>query len=328
MGTPAPAPRAAVRTEPRAVAAAVFGAVSLVVPVLPAVAAFVLAARAERRVAEADGALGGFGLVDLARRLATVGLFVGVGVLAAAWAWSAQDRLVRLQEVYLDRRILGESFSAVLKGFRSNVTLFVVAEVLVLVFGLLLALARMVPGPAAAPLRWLATAYVDAFRSIPAILVIYLVGFGGPIALDPAPGSLLRSFWVLGVIGLTLVYSAYVAEVYRAGIESVHWSQTAAARSLGLGAWATYRHVVLPQAVRRVIPPLMNDFIGLQKDTALVSVIGLIEGFRAAQLQGGKYFNSTPLTALALCFIVITIPMTRFTDWLLRRDRQRTQAQP
>jgi polar amino acid transport system permease protein len=316
----------AARTEPRAVAAAVLAACSLVVPVVPAVGAFLLAARAETRIADADGELDGFGLVDLARRLATVGLFVGVGLLLALWAWSSQDRLARLGEVYFDRRIFGESFPAVLKGFRSNVTLFLVAEALVLVFGLLLALARLVPGTAAAPLRWLATAYVDAFRSIPAILVIYLVGFGGPIALDPPPDSLLRSFWVLGVIGLTLVYSAYVAEVYRAGIESVHWSQAAAARSLGLGAWATYRHVVLPQAVRRVIPPLMNDFIGLQKDTALVSVIGLIEGFRAAQLQGGKFFNSTPLTALALCFIVITIPMTRFTDWLLRRDQQRMQA--
>jgi len=315
-----------VRAEPRAMAAAALAATSLVVPLVPAVVALVLARRAEVRIAEADGRLSGFGLVDLARRLATVGLFIGTLVLVGLWAWSAQDRLERLQQVYLDPRILGESFPAVLKGFRSNVTLFLVAEALVLLFGLVLALARLAPGPAAAPLRWLATAYVDAFRSMPAILVIYLVGFGGPIALDPAPGSLLRSFWVLGVIGLTLVYSAYVAEVYRAGIESVHWSQTAAARSLGLSAWRTYRHVVLPQAVRRVIPPLMNDFIGLQKDTALVSVIGLIEGFRAAQLQGGKYFNSTPLVALALCFIVVTIPMTRFTDWLLRRDQERMRA--
>jgi polar amino acid transport system permease protein len=124
-----------------------------------------------------------------------------------------------------------------------------------------------------------------------------------------------------------LVYGAYVAEVYRAGLESIHWSQTAAARSLGLSQWQTLRHVVIPQAVRRVIPPLLNDFVALQKDTALVSIIGLVEVLGAAQLYKGKYFNLSPVTGAALCFLVITVPFTRFVDWLARRDRQRTQAQ-
>jgi len=216
------------------------------------------------------------------------------------------------------------SFPAVRKGFFLNVKIFVLAEALVLVWGLLIALARGVHGRAAAPLRWAAIAYVDFFRGIPAIVLIYIIGFGLPKTSVP----LLSSFDIfqLGVLALTLLYGAYVAEVYRAGIESVHWSQTAGARSLGLSQWKTMRFVVLPQAVRRVVPPLLNDFISLQKDSALVGVIGLLEGFRRAQIYSGQHFNATPYVGLALCFIVITIPLTRVTDYLLKRDQERMRA--
>jgi polar amino acid transport system permease protein len=216
------------------------------------------------------------------------------------------------------------SFPAVWKGFVLNVKVFMLAEVLVLVWGLAIALARGARGRAATPLRWAAIAYVDFFRGIPAIVLIYIIGFGMPKTSVP----LLSSFDIfqLGVLALTLLYGAYVAEVYRAGIESVHWSQTAGARSLGLSQWKTMRFVVLPQAVRRVVPPLLNDFISLQKDSALVGVIGLLEGFRRAQIYSGQHFNATPYVGLALCFIVITIPLTRVTDYLLQRDQERMRA--
>ena len=158
---------------------------------------------------------------------------------------------------------------------------------------------------------------------MPGLLIIYLLGFGIPglgiagIPSDPFPYA---------VIALTLVYSAYVSEVYRAGIDSVHWSQEAAARSLGLSRAQSLRYVVVPQAVRRVIPPLLNDFIGLQKDTILVSVIGVVEIFRQAQIIKSATFNFTPILAVALVFVVVTIPMARFTDWLVERDRARQAA--
>jgi polar amino acid transport system permease protein len=133
-------------------------------------------------------------------------------------------------------------------------------------------------------------------------------------------------FW-LAVLALVLVYGAYVAEVYRAGLESIHWSQTAAARSLGLSQTQTLRFVVVPQAVRRIIPPLLNDFVALQKDSALVSIVGLVEVLGAAQLYKGRFFNLSPVTGAALCFLVITIPFTRVVDYLIKRDRERTYAQ-
>ena len=174
------------------------------------------------------------------------------------------------------------------------------------------------------PLRWLTVGYIDLFRAIPGLLVIYMVGFGIPIAQVPWLSN--WSLYQLAVLALTLVYGAYVAEVYRAGIESIHWSQTAASRSLGLSQGKTMRFVVLPQAVRRVIPPLMNDFIGLQKDTALIGVIGVLDGFRRAQIYAGQNFNLSSFTVLALCYVVITFPMTRFTDRLLRRDQERLRV--
>ena len=217
-----------------------------------------------------------------------------------------------------------ESIPQVVEGFRTNLALMFLAEACVLVWGLVLALVRLSRSRALAPLRWLTIGYIDLFRAIPGLLLIYMIGFGIPIAGVPWIGD--WSLFQLAVLALTILYGAYVAEVYRAGIQSVHWSQTAAARSLGLSQGKTMRFVVLPQAVRRVIPPLLNDFIGLQKDTAFIGVIGVLDGFRRAQIYAGTHFNLTSFTGLALCYVVITIPMTRLTDRLLERDQRRMAA--
>jgi polar amino acid transport system permease protein len=216
------------------------------------------------------------------------------------------------------------SIDDVVRGFMTNLSLMFVAEVCVLVWGLVLALVRLSRSRALTPLRWLTIGYIDLFRAIPGLLLIYMIGFGIPIAGVPWIGD--WSLFQLAVLALTILYGAYVAEVYRAGIQSVHWSQTAAARSLGLSQGRTMRFVVLPQAVRRVIPPLLNDFIGLQKDTAFIGVIGVLDGFRRAQIYAGTHFNLTSFTGLALCYVVITIPMTRLTDRLLERDQRRMAA--
>jgi polar amino acid transport system permease protein len=203
------------------------------------------------------------------------------------------------------------------------VKIFLIAEVFILGFALVIAVLRSLPGPVFFPLRALAVVYVDVFRAIPAILVIYILGFGVPaLALPGVPIEPL--FW--GTVSLILVYSAYVAEVYRAGIESVHPSQSAAARSLGLTHLQSLRFVVVPQAVRRVIPPLLNDFIGLQKDTALVGLLGVVEAFRQSQIEVAASFNYTPYIVTAVLFLILTIPMARFTDWLVARDRRRQLA--
>jgi len=169
----------------------------------------------------------------------------------------------------------------------------------------------------------MATIYVDIFRAVPGVLVIIALGIGIPaLRIEGIPKD--EFFWAIVV--LTLVYSAYVSEVYRAGIESVHASQSAAARSLGLSQLQTMRHVVVPQAIRRVIPPLLNDFIGLQKDTVLVSFIGVVEIFRQTQILTAANFNFTPYVATALVFLVVTIPLARFTDWLVIRERRKGQG--
>ena len=216
-----------------------------------------------------------------------------------------------------------ESLPDIADAFKTNVKLFLVAEVFILIFALVLAILRGLPGPAFFPLRLLSTVYTDVFRGIPTILLIYMLGFGIPaLALQGVPTS--EFFW--GVVALVLVYSAYVSEVYRAGIESVHPSQSAAARSLGLSHLKTLRFVIIPQAVRHVIPPLLNDFIGLQKDTALVALLGPVEAFRQAQIDVAEDFNYTPYLVAALLFVLLTIPLARFTDWLVVRDRRRQLA--
>jgi polar amino acid transport system permease protein len=231
-------------------------------------------------------------------------------------------------EQFIDTFFSWEDFKAsigsVVRGFMTNLSLMIVAEVCVLVWGMVLALMRLSRSRVLAPLRWLTIAYIDLFRAIPGLLLIYMIGFGIPIAQVPWLSS--WSLFQLAALALTILYGAYVAEVYRAGIESIHWSQTAAARSLGLSQGKTLRFVVLPQAVRRVIPPLLNDFIGLQKDTAFVGIIGVLDGFRRAQIYAGTHFNLTSFTGLALCFVVVTLPLTRFTDQLLKRDQRRMAA--
>ena len=175
-----------------------------------------------------------------------------------------------------------DSAPSVIEGFKTNLSLMFVAEAAVLIWGLVLALLRGTRSRVTAPLRWLTVGYIDLFRAIPGIVLIYMIGFGLPISGVPFFSDLSQSS--LAALALTILYGAYVAEVYRAGIESIHWSQTAAARSLGLSQGKTMRFVVLPQAVRRVIPPLLNDFIGLQKDTALIGVIGVLDGFVVLQV--------------------------------------------
>jgi polar amino acid transport system permease protein len=209
-------------------------------------------------------------------------------------------------------------------GFQLNIELMLVAEALVLVLALLLAIVRGLPGRAAFPLRAAAVVYTDFFRGTPLILVLLIVqGFATLNYVGLSSETLFRT----GVIALVLVYTAYVTEVYRAGIESVHPSQRMASRSLGLSYMQTMRYVVLPQAIRRVVPPLLNDFIGLQKDTALITVIGLTEAVAQAGFYSNDYVNDTGLIVAAVFFIFLTIPLARFTDHIIRERERRERAQ-
>jgi polar amino acid transport system permease protein len=205
-----------------------------------------------------------------------------------------------------------------------NIRMFLVAEVLILALALVIAVIRQSTGPVMFPLRVISTVYVDVFRGIPLILVILALGFGVPaLSLKFVSG---QSAAVYGVAALVLSYSAYVSEVYRAGLNSVHQSQVAAARSLGLSRWTSLRYVILPQAVRTIIPPLLNDFISLQKDTALVGILGAIEANKAAEIYSDTVFNYSSYTVAAILFLLLTIPLARFTDHLIARDRRRRLA--
>ncbi|MFI6908008.1 amino acid ABC transporter permease [Nonomuraea sp. NPDC050394] len=242
-------------------------------------------------------------------------LIAGVVVNAPGWP--------RVQETFFSPEHFLRALPDVFEGFLLNVKIFLIAEPLILVIGLLLALVRGLKAPVFLPLRALAVFYVDFFRGIPTLLLIYMVGFGFPaLNLQGIPSDAPT----LGIIALTLSYSAYVAEVFRSGIESIHPSQVASARSLGLSHAKTMRFVVIPQATRRVIPPLLNDFISLQKDTSLVATIGAIEALRAAQIHAAKTFNYTSYLVAALLFILLTIPMARFTDYLAARSQRRRGA--
>ena len=216
------------------------------------------------------------------------------------------------------------SMPQIWNGFLFNLKLMLVAEALVLPLALLVAIVRGLPGRAALPLRAAAILYTDFFRGTPLILVLLIVqGFAQLDYVGLSSQTLFRT----GLIALTLVYTAYVTEVYRAGIESVHPSQRMAARSLGLSYMQTMRYVVLPQAIRRVIPPLLNDFIGLQKDTALVSIIGLTEAVAAAGFYASDFANDTAFIVAAVFFIFLTIPLARFTDHIIRQRERRERAQ-
>jgi polar amino acid transport system permease protein len=210
-------------------------------------------------------------------------------------------------------------------GFQVNLRMMAVAEVLVLVFALVIAVVRGLPGRGAKPLRALAIVYTDFFRGTPIIIVAFFIGFGVPGLQLGYISS--RSFTTYGIVTLTLVYTAYVTEVYRAGIESVHASQRAAARSLGLSYAQTMRYVIIPQAVRRVIPPLLNDFVGLQKDTAIVSVIGVAEAASLSQQFSTQNGDFPSYLVAAVFFILITIPLARFTDYLVAQRERRERAQ-
>lgn len=249
----------------------------------------------------------------------TVVVFALVG-----WAVVTSPNWPEVQQAFFNGQEFRDAFPDIAQKFLRNVQYFLVAEVFILALALLLAVLRSLSGPVFFPLRALAIMYTDLFRGVPTILVVYLLGFGVPsLALPGIPRS--AAFWA--VIGLILSYSAYVAEVYRAGIESVHPSQSGAARSLGLTRLQTLRFVVIPQAVRRVIPPLLNDFVGLQKDTALVAfVVAIPEAFKEAQIYQARDFNFTPILAAAVLFLLVTIPLTRLVDWLVGRERARRQA--
>ncbi|USA04150.1 amino acid ABC transporter permease [Streptomyces lydicamycinicus] len=230
----------------------------------------------------------------------------------------------RTRETFFSLEYARMALPKVLDGLLLNLRLLVVCGVAVLVLGLLLAVARTLRGPVFFPLRALAAAYTDFFRGLPLIICLLMVVFGVPalrlqgVTTDPV---------LLGGSALVLTYSAYVAEVFRAGIESVHPSQRAAARSLGLSGGQALRFVVLPQAVRRVVPPLLNDLVSLQKDTGLVSIAGAVDAVYAAQIIAGKDFNFTPYVVAGLVFVALTIPMTRCTDWITARmDRRRAQG--
>jgi polar amino acid transport system permease protein len=221
-----------------------------------------------------------------------------------------------VQETFFSWPDFKRAFPDVLDGFWLDVKMFCVIEVVVLVVGLAIALVRTSRAAALFPLRLMGAVYTDVLRGVPTILLVFLVGFGVPaLELEGLPtGPVL-----LGGAALALSYSAYVAEVYRAGIDSIHPSQRSAALALGLTEAQTLRHVVLPQAVRRVVPPLLNDFVALQKDVALVSVLGVIEAFRVAQIDASSNFNYTPLLAAALLYLCVTVPLARVVDRMQRR---------
>ncbi len=253
--------------------------------------------------------------------LAVASTVVGLGLLG--WAVTSAPGWTTVQVRYFDLDEARTALPDVASAFWLNVRLFVVAEVLILVVAIVVALVRVVPAPAMAPVRLLAVVYTDVFRGTPTLLVVYLVCFGFPaLELQGVPTSL---FW-LGVIALTLSYGAYVAEVVRAGIVSVHPSQALSARALGLTYGQSMRRVVLPQAMRRVLPPLLNDFVSLQKDTALLASVGLVEALRAADIQAKQNFDFTPYVVTAAFFIAVTVPVARLTDWLALRQARREQG--
>jgi polar amino acid transport system permease protein len=225
-------------------------------------------------------------------------------------------------ETFFSWEQIRRSSKDVLRAFWLNLWIALVAECAILVVALSLALIRLAPGRAMAPLRMLAIVYIDIFRSIPLVILLYLVAFGIPIAEIPVLSD-LPTPWLI-VIGLTTTTSAYVAEVFRAGIESVHWSQTAAAKSLGFTTTQTWSYVVVPQALRRLFPPLLSYFIGLQKDTALVLVVGAVDAFGQAKIYAGNYFNLSSVTFVAIVFVAATIPQTRLVDYLVARQARKT----
>jgi len=251
--------------------------------------------------------------------IAVVSTTVVLGTLFTILVTSPGWEIVK--KTFFDIDYGREVFPTVIAGLWINLQLTFIGGAAIGIIALGLALLRTTKSPALTPFRFLATAYIDIFRGAPLILIILLVGFGVPaLRLKGISSNVI----FLGTVAVVLTYSAYVAEVIRSGILSIHPSQRAAARSLGLTSGQTMRYVVLPQAIRRVVPPLLNDFVSLLKDTGLVSILGVTDAVRAAQINASRTFNYTPYVVAAVLFLLITIPMTRYTD---RAIRQRTNAQ-
>jgi len=260
----------------------------------------------------------GRGQARRSRLLAGASTVVFLAVMAAVVVLSPGWE--RVKEQFLDPQVAKESFPAILEGFWLNLRVLAVCAVLIVVVGLGVAATRTLRGPVFAPLRFLAAVYTDVFRGFPLIVLLYIIGFGVPgLRLQGVPTSPV----VLGGVALVLTYSAYVAEVFRAGIETVHPSQRMAARSLGLTYGQSMRRVVLPQAVRRVTPPLLNDFVALQKDVGLISVLGAVDAIRAAQIVSARTFNFTPYVVAAVLFILLAVPTGRIADAVAARAARR-----
>ena len=260
--------------------------------------------RAAREAAKRRRARKGQAIAALSS-VVVLGGFAALALTSPGWP--------NVRDTFFSWSAFKDAFPDVLSGFWLDVKIFLVVEVAVLVLGLIVAVIRTSRAPALFPLRLLATVFVDLFRGVPTILLVYLVGFGIPaLELSGLPTDPV----VLGGIALTLSYGAYVAEVYRAGIASIHRGQRDAALAIGLTEGQALRHVILPQAVRRVGPPLLNDFVALQKDVALLSILGIVEAFRQAQIIAASTFNYTPLMAAALLYLCVTVPLARILDRL------------
>jgi polar amino acid transport system permease protein len=254
-------------------------------------------------------------LIAAVSTIVVVGLIIAIVVNSEAWP--------AFQNQFFNWEHFKASFPKILGAFWLDVAMFMVGEILILAFALVLAMIRALRGPAFFPLRAMVIAYIDIIRGVPILLLILLLGFGVPaLDLPGVPNSAL--FW--GMAALVISYSAYTAEVYRAGIESVHESQRMSARALGLTQGQALRLVIVPQAIRNVIPALLNGFVSLQKDVALVFVLGIREALREAQIYTASTFNYTSYVVAALLFLAVSVPVARFTDWYTERDRRRKQA--
>ena len=243
-------------------------------------------------------------------------LFALLIIACVASAFVANNYAVT--DGYFNMEVLVAGFPQIAKAFITNMWVSVVAEITALVWGLTLAVARSLPGRAAAPIRLMAICYIDLFRGLPGLLTILIIGFGLPQTGLPIVSNL--SLFASGTLALTIVYGAYLAETFRAGIEAVHWSQVAAGKAIGLTHLQVMRYVVLPQALRNAIPPLLNWYISLLKDTSLLSVLGLLEGVNTARILVTAQSNLTALTGVSLCFLAVTIPLARLTDYLIKRN--------
>ncbi|HEY4165078.1 MAG TPA: amino acid ABC transporter permease [Dongiaceae bacterium] len=298
----------------------VFLGIVFLYPFRPALRGLRLARQA-RRYGRNDDVIEARIAAAAGRNAAWIALSIDAAILTLlllAHFFIANNLAVSRTFVYLP--LMRETFPLVLKAFWTNIYIFVISEVLVLIWALVIAIARFAPGEAGRPIRMMATAYTDVFRGLPVIINVYLIGFG--ISLTGLPYLKDLSPETFAIVALTLTSSAYVAEVYRAGIDSVHRSQTAASRSLGLSHGQTMRFVIVPQAIRRIIPPLLNNFISLQKDTALVNIIGALDAFNQAKIVASSHFNLSAVTTVAFFFILITIPQARLVDRLIERRRQ------